>query len=349
MKAKKMPSGSYRAVAYLGRDDAGKVMQKVFTASDSSTAVALAKSYEAKFKDRVDRSSLWKAMDAYIRAKEPVLSPSTIAEYISRARTLKAHFPNLVKKEMLAVTSSDLQAMIKEMRTPHLPYKQNNHKVVVMSPKTVQNYVRFLSAVYKFKGLQLPPVDLPRKERPEIYVPTKEEIDRLLLEVKDTELHIPVSLAAFGPLRRGEIVALKWPDDFDGNVIHVHRAVVTDRRGRTQMKAPKTFSSDRRLPINQEIVDHIAAQGYVTKLSAGQITDKFSRALRRAGLPHFRFHDLRHFCISFLHSIGVPDAYIMQRSGHSTDATLKRVYRHTIADQSEVQAGRTLSAFSDFL
>lgn len=349
MRAKKMPSGSYRAVAFLGRDENGKVRQKVFTAKDAATAVSLAKSYEARFKDRVERSSLWTAMDAYIRAKEAVLSPSTVAEYVSRARTLKAHFPQLVKKDLMSVTSADLQAMIREMRSPHLPYKQNNHKAVVMSPKTVQNYVRFLSAVYKFKGLRLPHVDLPRKERPEIYVPTKEEIDRLLLEVKDTELHVPVALAVFGPLRRGEIAALKWPDDFDGNVIHVHRAVVTDRRGRTRLKAPKTFSSDRRLSINQEIVDHIAAQGYVTKLSAGQITDRFVRALRRAGLPHFRFHDLRHFCISYLHSIGVPDVYIMQRSGHSTDATLKRVYRHTIADQSAIQTDRALSAFSDFL
>lgn len=349
MKARRLPSGSYRAVAYLGRDDQGKVIQKVFTAPDAATAVALAKAHEARFKDRVTRSSLSKSMDAFIRSKEAVLSPSTVASYVSMSRTLKEQFPRLVRKNLVSITSDDLADMVASMRSVHDPYNHSNLKPRCSSVKTVTNYVRFISSVFKYKGLPMPPVDLPQKERPEIYVPTKKEIMTLLDEVRDSELYIPVALAAFGPLRRGEIVALKYPDDFSGNVIHIHAAVVKDRRNRLLVKSPKTYSSDRRVPVNQWIIDAIADRGYVTKLDIAQITDMFARAVKRAGLPHFRFHDLRHFCISYLHSIGVPDAYIMQRSGHSTDATLKRVYRHTIADQSEAMTARTLSAFDSFL
>lgn len=348
MRARKLPSGKYNARAYLGRDEAGKAIHKSFTADTASAAIALASAYENRYKNKVFRNSLSAGMDAFIRSKVSVLSPSTIAEYASRSRTLKKQFKTVCNKSMIAITSDDLNDVVRAFMEPHDPFKENNHAPVIASPKTVQNYFRFLSAVFKFHGLTLPPVDLPKKIRPEIYVPTKEEMDRLLAEVRGTDMYVPVLLAAFAPLRRGEIAALKYPEDFDGNIIHVHAATVTDRNGRIQTKAPKTFSSDRKILLNDEIIDAIKEQGYVTKLTADQMTDKFIRALRRAGLPHFRFHDLRHFCISYLHSIGVPDAYIMQRSGHSTDATLKRVYRHTIADQSEIMQNKALEGFQSF-
>ena len=55
--------------------------------------------------------------------------------------------------------------------------------------------------------------------------------------------------------------------------------------------------------------------------------------MERAGIPHFRFHDLRHYCASVQHALGVPDAYIMQRGGWGNDRVLKEVYRHTLKDK----------------
>ena len=36
-----------------------------------------------------------------------------------------------------------------------------------------------------------------------------------------------------------------------------------------------------------------------------------------------------------MHSIGVPDVYIMQKGGWSNDRILKSVYRNILADKSE--------------
>ena len=52
-------------------------------------------------------------------------------------------------------------------------------------------------------------------------------------------------------------------------------------------------------------------------------------------LPHFRFHDLRHYCASIQHAMGIPDAYIMQRGGWGSDTVLKNVYRHALKDKSD--------------
>lgn len=42
------------------------------------------------------------------------------------------------------------------------------------------------------------------------------------------------------------------------------------------------------------------------------VVKRFTDILKKVGLPHFRFHDLRHYCASIRHALGIPDAYIMQ-------------------------------------
>lgn len=345
MKAFKRPSGSWTARAYLGTDEDGKPIMKAFTAPDEASAIALAADYQAKHKNRVDRHSLSAAMGAYIRAKEPVLSPSTIRDYRSREKTLKSQFPRLCARDMHTITAHDLEALVSVLTREHDDFHLLHVRKVASSPKTVRNYIGFLSAVFSFSSLPMPPVALPQKTRPDLYIPTEDEIRRLLDAAEGTEMYIPIALGAFAPLRRGEIVALRYPEDFKGSVIHVRRSVAKDSHGKAVEKAPKTLSSDRYIELPDFLIDRIKSQGYITKLTTSQITKAFPRLLDKAGLPHFRFHDLRHFCISYLHTLGIPDVYIMQRSGHSTDSTLRRVYLHTLADHSETMTKKALDSF----
>jgi len=57
--------------------------------------------------------------------------------------------------------------------------------------------------------------------------------------------------------------------------------------------------------------------------------------LKRLSIPHFRFHDLRHYSASIMHAIGIPDQYIMQRGGWSSDGVLKSIYRNTMDDYAK--------------
>lgn len=66
---------------------------------------------------------------------------------------------------------------------------------------------------------------LPKKVRPEIYVPSDAEIEQLLSSVDGTGMELPVLLAAFGPMRRGEICALS-SEDISGNIVHVCKNMV---------------------------------------------------------------------------------------------------------------------------
>lgn len=86
----------------------------------------------------------------------------------------------------------------------------------------------------------------------------------------------------------------------------------------------------------------------MTSLTPDAISCRFTRLLKAAGLPHFRFHDLRHYCASIQHAIGIPDAYIMQRGGWGSDGVLKNVYRHALKDKEDEMSVKANEYFSKF-
>lgn len=75
--------------------------------------------------------------------------------------------------------------------------------------------------------------------------------------------------------------------------------------------------------------------GKITDMTPSSITNKFSMVFKKAGLPNFRFHDLRHYAESTLHAINVPDKYIMARGGWATNYTMNNVYNHTLRSKQD--------------
>lgn len=135
---------------------------------------------------------------------------------------------------------------------------------------------------------------LPKKVRPELYIPSDEEIKKLIEYVKNDEMEIPILLAAFGPMRRGEICALDSSDIKDG-VVHVSKSMVLDSERNWVIKSPKSYSGDRYIRFPDFVLSKLSKNGRITSLNPSMITDRFRDILKRTGIPHFRFHDLRHY------------------------------------------------------
>ena len=85
--AKRLPSGSWRCQAYAGKDESGKRIYKSFTAPTKKEAELMAAQYAIERETYSDEKNLLlkTAMERYNKAKENVLSPSTMRGYVQYA------------------------------------------------------------------------------------------------------------------------------------------------------------------------------------------------------------------------------------------------------------------------
>jgi integrase len=71
---------------------------------------------------------------------------------------------------------------------------------------------------------------------------------------------------------------------------------------------------------------------------AATVTRAFQDALDRAGLPHTRFHDLRHSAATFLSSQGFGLEDVKNLLGHSTIVLTSNTYGHVLAQRQQEMA-----------
>ena len=67
-----------------------------------------------------------------------------------------------------------------------------------------------------------------------------------------------------------------------------------------------------------------------TPLDPRNVTRQFQKLMGEAGLPHQRFHDLRHACASLLLAQGVHPRVVMETLGHSQISLTMDTYSHVM-------------------
>jgi len=321
-RAKKLPSGRWRVQAFVGTDADGKKERVSFTADSKKEAEYMAAEFVLNKKDRQNVCQLYlsEAFEDYVAKRESILSPATVREY---KRVCKNNLQPLMTVKVSDITQSKVQEVIND--------ESRNH-----APKTVRNMHGLLSAVLKaYRPDFVLRTALPEKRRPKIYVPSDEQVKNLIAAISNTELEIPVLLAAFGPMRRGEICALD-SDHVNGTQVHVASAMVKNDKNQWLIKQPKSYAGDRMIEFPDFVADKLKdINGRIVTLNPDQISNRFRRLLDSIGMERFRFHDLRHYNASISHALGIPDQYVMLRGGWSSDAVLKAVYRHTMQDKEK--------------
>lgn len=333
--AKKLPSGAYRCLIFDHTED-GKRKYKSFTATTKKEAEYKATQYiiqKEEQKKALPEYTLYDAIGNYCDLKNNVLSPTTIREY---RRAQKYNYADIKDIKLNALTNDDVQRWVNVFAKDH-------------SPKTVKNAYGLIRAVLDTFAPDIRlRITLPQAVPHKLYVPSDSDIKAVIeyFGENDKDMELAVYLAAFGTLRRSEVCGLD-AGDIDGNTITIQRAMVDKGKDEWVIKTTKTVSSARTVEMPQFVIDKCPKEGRIVNLNPDQVTHRFMRALRHLDVPSFRFHDLRHYAASIMHAIGVPDQYIMQRGGWSSDKTLKAIYRGTIKDYEEKYTNMTLSHFED--
>jgi len=206
----------------------------------------------------------------------------------------------------------------------------------------------------------------PRVPRHQIR-PLSAEQARVFLEAIRGDRHEALYLVALGVgLRQGEILGLGWPDlDLEAGTLTVRQALQRVD-GKLRLVEPKSVTSHRVVALPALVHEALRAhrlRQVEERLRAGArwrsdprdlvfvstigtpldgivVTRRFQAVLRAAGLPHQRFHDLRHACASLLLSQGVAARVVMEQLGHSQISLTLNTYTHVSSALGRVAAER---------
>ncbi len=125
------------------------------------------------------------------------------------------------------------------------------------------------------------------------------------------------------------------------------------RAGRTVRLTPQAVEAlrsdlKRQLREIEALGDHYDDQGLVFTYEAGTPINpsnlrqrSLAPLLKKAGLPHIRFHDLRHTCATLLLSKGVHPKFVQELLGHATIAITLDTYSHVLPGMGD-QASRAM-------
>lgn len=167
---------------------------------------------------------------------------------------------------------------------------------------------------------------------------SQEEAQAVLTALEGHPLHDVVFTTLYYGLRRSEVLGLKWQAiDFEKDTLSICHTVV---KGSTieAVDDTKTASSRRTFPLLPEVKELLlkrketSESEYVftwdngTLFRPDYVTRGFQRAIKRKGLEHMRFHDLRHATASIFFDKGWSLADVQHWLGHTDIETTKNIY-----------------------
>lgn len=212
-------------------------------------------------------------------------------------------------------------------------------------------------------------------------LPGKKESDKFLeqdqfVALKEAALkkasfrNVSACEVVFGILtgaRYEEVTAVSWDRiDFDNKTVTLDRAY--DYQRHTGFKPMKTDTSDRTIPITDELIDLLqnlkrqqSAQylrtGYrdpdemvfrtmyrtiPTGTAANTVLKELETEAKIPDDQQITFHGLRHTHASYLISNGVQISYVSKRLGHKDVATTIKVYSHLLDKASKVEEDKSI-------
>ena len=331
-KAKKLPSGKWRAQAYY-KDKAGNIYRPSFTAGTKREAEMMAEKFMYDTDHRLaGNDTVEQATKNYLETNRATLSPSTLLNYSKDAKRFKSI--NNIKINKL--TSTDIQEFISQLTESGL------------SPKTVKNTYGLLRSVLSFSGIDKKfMIHLPKAQKKLSNAPENEQI-MALYNAASHKMKVAIMLASRHSLRRGEICGLLY-GDLKGNTLYVHSDMVMGPDGWVHKETPKTSTSNRTVYLTDEEVELIGqgnSNDYIVPLTPGTIGTNFYNLKKKLGID-IRFHDLRVYFASVSAALGIPEIYTAHHGGWKEGSkVLQDHYRKPIASIDEGYAKKLNDYFS---
>lgn len=257
--------------------------------------------------------------------------PTTIRRYEGIVN--KYLIPELGRYKLRELKPQQVQVLIKNVQ--HLaPRGVRNVRAVLR--KALNDALRWRLIEYNPAAH----VTVPKAEKYEARIFTKEEANRFREVIKGHRLEALYLLAMSLGMREGELLGLRKEDiDLDKRELRI-RGQIQLVEGKTAWVPTKTEHSKRALPILELIVpalERILAEQpdspWVFPSETGtailprNLVRQYKALLVKAKLPtEIRFHDLRHFAGATMITEGADVRTVMEVLGHTEVGTTLNVY-----------------------
>ena len=251
-------------------------------------------------------------------------------------------------RDVETIVTSEIEGALADLRKPLAQRSGRLKKGECRSYETMRSYHGILHAVLEKARKKLreakvqwmnPASDIEMKKADNTLVRylTPQQEQSLLAALP--ERYHPLVLTAMNTgMRRGELLRLKWKDlDWFAGMMKIHETKTDDPRHAPMNSLVQRTLLDLKEATNPKPSDRVFPF-YPRYLSRA-----FKRAVIRAGLAPFRFHDLRHCFASRLAQLGANDRTLMEAGGWKNPAMLKR-YVH-LSPSSVWQAVEGLTQF----
>jgi integrase len=186
---------------------------------------------------------------------------------------------------------------------------------VSKAPATTNHKGRILRQVARMAWLEWGWLDRPAKislltETPREVFLTLEQVEALANACAKPQTSGYIWLAAYTGLRRGHLLRLTQHDVI-GDCLRI------DRSGKTKRL--------QLLPLHEKV--QAIAERLPLGIGSNQLQEDWKQAREACGLPHVRWHDLRHTAASWLMQAGVKIEVVQEILGHATIGQTRR-YTH---------------------
>lgn len=329
-KARKLPSGSWFCRVRVN----GKDIPITRPTEKEAVAEAMAiKAGIAQSRVPANKQTVTQAIDAYIEARQNILSPATIRGY--RA-IQKGRFQKVMHKAVHSITQEQWQRVV-------------DAESRICSAKTLKNAWGFLTSVILEATGQKVTVRLPQlipNERPWL---TPEQIPIFVEAIRGRSIEIP-ALLALSSLRRSELIGLRWKDvDLSKDVLYVSGAAVVNEHGQMVHKRETKNKTSRRIvpiipPLKAALEQADKKGDHVVTMTPNGIYTHINRVCKAAGLPEVGFHGLRHSFASLAYHLQMPEKVAMEIGGWANDQTMRKIYTHLAREDLKKHA----QSFTDF-
>jgi integrase len=373
----------YRVTATVGRDSNGKPIRKEFYGSGKKEAEAKRDEYLNGIKNGLNinykNATFGELMHSWLFEITRIkVKASSFERYEGIYRNY------IVNSDIYGMKLSDLKTLQIQRYYNELYENGKSSSIIENLNKLIRTF--FTYAVNEGYVLRNPctggKVIIPKEDTPEdaeIEIYTDEEIDLLKKALEGHGLKYLILTALGTGLRQGELLALKWDDiDFDKNQVKVTKTlkkvkvISADGSGKRELleNSPKSKTSNRIVPLPSKLAELLKEHKELQEMHKNAIGDSYKdkeyvfttefgspllvknlfnsykKLLIKAGIPHKKFHSLRHTYATKLFERKENLKTVQTLLGHSDISITANIYTH-VMPKEKITAAEKLNDLFD--